>query len=241
MDVKSAFLNGKLEEEVYMEQPKGFSLTDKPDYVCKLKKALYGLKQAPRAWYARLDKYLQDKGFKKDSADSNLYTKTEGGDLLVVLVYVDDIIFGCTNNSSVQWFANSMKSEFEMSMIGELSYFLGLQISQKPEGLFLSQEKYLKEILKRFQMEDATRVSTPMVNGCKLSKNDTSPEVDQRLYRSMIGSLLYITASRPDIMHAVGMVGRFQATPKHSHLLAVKRIFKYLKGTLSYGMVSQKS
>jgi hypothetical protein len=110
MDVKSAFLNGNLEEEVYMEQPEGFSLTDKPDYVCKLKKTLYGLKQAPRAWYGRLDKYLHDKGFKKDSADSNLYTKYEGADLLVVLVYVDDITFGCTNHSSVQWFANAMKS-----------------------------------------------------------------------------------------------------------------------------------
>jgi FtsZ-binding cell division protein ZapB len=236
MDVKSAFLNGNLEEEVYMEQPEGFSLTDKPDYVCKLKKALYGLKQAPRAWYGRLDKYLHDKGFKKDSADSNLYTKSEGVDLLVVLVYVDDITFGCTNHSSVQWFANAMKSEFEMSMFGELSYFLGLQITQNDEGLFLSQEKYLKEMLKRFQMEDASPVSTPMVCGCKLSKDDTTPEVDQRLYRSMIGSLLYITITRPDIMHAVGMVGRFQAAPKQSHLVAVKRIFKYLKGTLSYGL-----
>src|SRR5271156_4237316 len=206
MDVKSAFLNGNLEEEVYMEQPKGFSLTDKPDYVCKLKKALYALKQAPRAWYARLDKYLQDKGFKKGSVDNNLYIKYEGDDLLVVLVYVDDIIFGCTNNSSVQWFANSMQSEFEMSMIGELSYFLGLQISQKYEGLFLSQEKYLKEMLKKFQMEDSNPVSTPMVSGCKLSKDDISPAVDQKMYRSMIGSLLYITASIPDIMHAVGMV-----------------------------------
>ena len=236
MDVKSAFLNGNLEEEVYMEQPEGFSLTDKPDYVFKLEKALYGLKQAPRAWYARLDKYLQDKGFKKGSVDSNLYIKHEGDDLLIVLVYVDDIIFGCTNNSSVKWFANSMQSVFEMSMIGELSYFLGLQISQKPEGLFLSQEKYLKEMLKKFQMEDSNPVSTPIVSGCKLSKDDASSEVDQKMYRSMIGSLLYITTSRPDNMHVVGMVGRFQAAPKQSHLLAVKRIFKYLKGTLSYGL-----
>jgi hypothetical protein len=213
MDVKSAFLNGNLEEEVYMEQPEGFSLTDKPDYVCKLKKALYGLKQAPRAWYGRLDKYLHDKGFKKDSADSNLYTKSEGVDLLVVLVYVDDITFGCTNHSSVQWFANAMKSKFEMSMFGELSYFLGLQITQNDEGLFLSQEKYLKEVLKRFQMEDASPVSTPMICGCKLSKDDTTPEVDQRLYRSMIGSLLYITITRPDIMHAVGMVRKISSCP----------------------------
>ena len=161
-----------------MEQPEGFSLTDKPDYVCKLKKALCGLKQAPRHWYARLDKYLQDKGFKKGYVDRNLYIKHEGDDLLIVLVYVDDIIFGCTNNSSVQWFANSMQSEFEMSMIGELSYFLGLQISQKPEGLFLSQEKYLKEMLKKFQMEDSNPMSTPIVSGCKLSKDYASSEVD---------------------------------------------------------------
>ncbi len=168
--------------------------------------------------------------------DSNLYIKSEGDDLLIVLVYVDDIIFGCTNALSVQWFANAMMSEFEMSMIGELSYFLGLQIIQKSEGLFLSQEKYLNEMLKKFQMEDSSPVSTPMVSGCKLSKDDPSPEVDQKTYRSMIGSLLYLTASRLDIMHAVGMVGRFQAAPKQSHLVAVKRIFKYLKGTLTYGL-----
>ena len=165
--------------------------------------------------------------------DRNLYIKSEGDDLIIVLVYVDDIIFGSTSAHSIQWFANAMKSEFEMSMIGELSHFLGLQIIQKPEGLFLSQEKYLKEMLKKFQMEDTSPISTPMVNGCQLRKDDPSPEVDQKMYRSMIGSLLYITASRLDIMHAVGMVGRFQAAPKQSHLVAVKRIFKYLKGTLT--------
>jgi hypothetical protein len=128
MDVKSVFINGDLEEEVYMEQPEGFSLTDNPSYVCKLNKALYGLKQAPRAWYYRLDNFLQDKGFKKGIVDNNLYIKSEGDNLLVVLVYVDDIIFCCTNESSIQWFANSMKIDFEMSLIGELSYFLGLQV-----------------------------------------------------------------------------------------------------------------
>jgi hypothetical protein len=109
----------------YVEQPEGFSLIDNPNYVCKLKKALYGLKQEPRAWYYRLDKFLQDKGFKKGIVDNNLYIKSEGDNLLIVLVYVDDIIFGCTNESSVQWYDKSMKTKFEMSMIGELSYFLG--------------------------------------------------------------------------------------------------------------------
>jgi hypothetical protein len=236
MDVKSAFLNGDLSEEVYMEQPKGFELSDHPDLVCKLKKALYGLKQAPRAWYHRLDTYLKDKGFKRGIVDNNLYIKTEDNDMLIVLVYVDDIIFGCNKDSLVQWFASSMESKFEMSMIGELSFFLGLQITQRSKGMFISQEKYLREMLKIFQMEDSKPVGTPMVTGCKLSKDDDSPDVDQSSYRSMIGSLLYITASPPDIMHVVGMVGRYQSAPKQSHLLAVKRIFRYLKETMTYGL-----
>jgi hypothetical protein len=165
MDVKLAFLNGDLNEEVYMEQPEGFELSDKPDLVCKIKKDLYGLKQAPHAWYHRLDTYLKDKGFKRGTVDNNLYIKTEGDDLLIVLVYVDDIIFGCNKDSFVKWFASAMESEFEMSMIGELSFFLGLQITQRYEGMFISQEKYLREMLKRFQMEDSKPVGTPMVTG----------------------------------------------------------------------------
>jgi hypothetical protein len=153
-----------------------------------------------------------------------------------VLVYVDDIIFDSNTASLVKWFASSMQSEFEMSMIGEMPFFLGLQITQKSEGIFISQEKYLREMLKRFQMEDSKPMSTPMVTGCKLSKNDDSPDVDQSSYRFMIGNLLYITTSRPDIMHVVGLVGRYQAAPKHSHFLDVKRIFKYLKGTMDYGL-----
>jgi hypothetical protein len=121
-------------------------------------------------------------------------------------------------------------------MIGELSYFLGLQVKQSSAGIFISQEKYLKEMLKKFQMEDSSPVSTPMVVGCKLSKDDVSPDVDQRTYHSMIGNLLYIISSRPDIMQVVGMVGRYQSAPKQSHLIAAKRIFKYLKGTMTYGL-----
>ena len=178
MDVKLAFLNGDLSEEVYMEQPEGFELSGNPNLVCKLKKDLYGLKKSPQAWYQRLDTYLKDKGFKRGTTDNNLYIKTEDNDLLIILVYVDDIIFGCNKDSLVQWFASAMDSEFEMSMIGELSFFLGLQITQRSEGMFISQEKYLREMLKRFQMEDSTPMSTPMVTGCNLSKDDDSPDVD---------------------------------------------------------------
>jgi hypothetical protein len=129
-----------------------------------------------------------------------------------------------------------MESKFEMSMTGELSFFLGLQITQMSEGMFISQEKYLREMLKTFQMEDSKPMGTPMVIGCKLSKDDDSVDVDQSSYRSMVGSVLYITTSRPDIMHAIGMVGRFQSAPKQSHLQAVKRIFRYLKETMTYGL-----
>jgi hypothetical protein len=235
MDVKSTFLNGDLEEEVYMEKPRGLSLKNNLDYVCKLKKDLYGLKQEPRAWYYTLDKFLQDKGFKKGIVDNNLYIKSEGDNLLVVLVYVDDIIFGCTNESTIEWFDSSIQTEFEMSMIGELSYFLGLQVNQSSAGIFISQEKYSKEMLNKFQMDDSSSISTPMVVGGKLSKDDISPDVDQRTYRSMIGSLLYITTSHPDIMQVIGMVGCYQSTPKQSHLVVVTRIFKYLKGTMNCG------
>jgi hypothetical protein len=214
MDVKSTFLNGDLSEEVYMEQPEGFELSDNPDLVCELKKYLYGPKQAPRAWYHKLDTYLKEKGFKRGTIDNNLYIKLEDNNLLIVLVYVYDIIFGCNKDTLVQWFASSMELEFEMSMIGELSFFLGLQINQRIEGMFISQEKYLREMLKRFQMEDSKPVGTPMVTGCKLSKDYDSPDVDQISYRSMIGILLYITTSRLDIMHVVGMVGRYQDAPK---------------------------
>eukprot|EP00253_Pinus_taeda_P014393 PITA_14393 len=206
MDVKSAFLNGDLEEEVYIEQPDGFILGNDPNLVCKLKKALYGLKQAPRAWYYRLDKYLHQQGFSKGSPDSNLYIKIENNKLLILVVYVDDIIFGNNEEAMSQKFALVMQKEFEMSLLGEMTYFLGLQIQQNKGGVFLSQTKYLKQILKKYGMEDLKPVCTPIVTGCSLSANDESPVVHQPTYRSMIGSLLYLTGTRPDIMHAVGMM-----------------------------------
>eukprot|EP00253_Pinus_taeda_P009367 PITA_09367 len=209
MDVKSAFLNGDLEEEVYIEQPDGFTLGNDPNLVCRLKKDLYGLKQAPRAWYYRLDKYLHQQ---------------------------DDIIFGSNEETMSQSFALVMQKEFEMSLLGELAYFLGLKIQQNEGGIFLSQTKYLKKILKKYGMEDAKPVCTPMVTGCSLNTNDESATMHQPTYRSTIGSLFYLTGTRPDIMHSVGIVGRFQANPKETHLQAVKRIFKYLQGTQNYGL-----
>ena len=156
--------------------------------------------------------------------------------MLIIIVYVDDIIFGSNEESMSQNFASVMQQEFEMSLLGELTYFLGLQVQKNKYGIFLSQTKYLKPILKRYGMEDSKPVCTPMVTGCSLSSNDESTTVHQPTYRSMIGSLLYLIGTRPNIMHAVGIVGRFQENPKESHLQVVKRIFKYLQGTQDFGL-----
>ena len=162
MDVKSAFLNGFIEEEVYVEQPPGFVDPTHPDFVFKLDKALYGLKQAPRAWYERLSSFLISNGFKKGKIDTTLFTKHVENDILIVQIYVDDIIFGSTNESLCQAFESCMKEEFEMSMMGELNYFLGLQIKQKKDGIFINQAKYTKELIKRFGLEGAKVSKTPM-------------------------------------------------------------------------------
>lgn len=235
MDVKSTFLNGDLEEEVYIEKPDGFYLSDEGDMVCKLKKALYGLKQAPRAWYARLDTYLMKLGFCKGTVDSNLYFKVENDNILIVEVFMDDIIFGGDDDLSMK-FVDDMQMEFEMSMIGEMKFFLGLQITQTNKGNFISKYKYVKELLKKFGLDDSEPIGTPMVTQCKLSKNDQSKKLNQTLYRSMVGGILYLTQNRLDIMHVVCLCAIFQVDLKETHVTIVKRIFTYLKKTIDYGL-----
>ncbi|KAK9035730.1 hypothetical protein V6N11_077761 [Hibiscus sabdariffa] len=236
MDVKSAFLNGFINEEVYVEQPPGFEDPKFSNHVFKLSKALYGLKQAPRAWYERLSTFLVEKGFSKGKVDTTLFIKNDGKDILVVQIYVDDIIFSSTNELLCQDFAKLMQGEFEMSMMGELSFFLGLQIKQRKDGIFINQAKYIKEKLKKFGFENVKPQATPMSSSIKLDKDEKGKCVDSKLYRSMIGSLLYLTASRPDIMFSVCLCARFQANPKESHLKAIKRIFRYLQDTPSLGL-----
>ncbi|KAK2372230.1 putative mitochondrial protein [Trifolium repens] len=237
MDVKSAFLNGYLQEEVYVEQPKGFVDPEYPNYVYKLKKALYGLKQAPRAWYERLTQFLEEQGYRKGGSDKTLFVKQEKGKFIIAQIYVDDIVFGGMSNAMVQHFVQQMQSEFEMSLVGELTYFLGLQIKQMDDTIFISQSKYARNIIKKFGMDNATHKRTPAPTHLKLTKDEKGISVDQSLYRSMIGSLLYLTASRPDITYAVGVCARYQADPKVSHLTQVKRILKYVNGTSDYGIM----
>ncbi|KAK6150787.1 hypothetical protein DH2020_015719 [Rehmannia glutinosa] len=236
MDVKSAFLNGIIQEEVYVKQPLGFENFSRPNDVYKLKKALYGLKQAPRAWYDRLSSFLLQNGFTRGKVDTTLFVFEKGQDCLLVQIYVDDIIFGATNEYLCKKFSKLMQDEFEMSMMGELNFFLGLQIKQFQEGIYISQSKYTKELLKKFGIEEGRTVSTPMATNVKIDKDEKRKSVDESKYRDMIGSLLYLTASRPDILHVVCLCARFQSNPKESHMSATKRILRYLKGCQEVGL-----
>ncbi|WVZ70506.1 LOW QUALITY PROTEIN: hypothetical protein U9M48_019168, partial [Paspalum notatum var. saurae] len=212
MDVNSAVLN---EEEVYVRQPPSFESAKFPDRVYKLRKALYGLKQAPRAWYARLKSFLLKSGFVIGLVDKTLFLLSRGGDILIVQIYVDDVIFGGSSHAL---------------------FFLGLQIKQGPKGTFVHQAKYTKDILKKFDMGDSKPMTTPMSTNTALDADEDGEAVDQKEFQGMIGSLLYLTSTRPDIQFAFCLCARYQASPRTSHRQAVKRIFRYLKFTPELGL-----
>ncbi|GJX51650.1 retrovirus-related pol polyprotein from transposon TNT 1-94, partial [Tanacetum coccineum] len=208
MDVKIAFLNGDLQKEVFVSQPEGFKDPDNPTHVYRLKKTLYGLKQAPRAWYDTLLKFLMANNFFKGSVDLTLFTRKSGKHILLV----------------------------QMSMMGQMSFFLGLQVSQSPGGIFINQAKYALEILKKYGMDLTDPVDTPTVDRLKLDEDLKGILVDQTRFRGMVGSLMYLTASRPDLVFVVCMCARYQAKPTKKHLEAIKRVFRYLKGTINMGL-----
>eukprot|EP00253_Pinus_taeda_P019228 PITA_19228 len=209
MDVKSAFLNGVLKEEVYVEQPLGYEKKGEEHKVYKLKKALYGLKQAPRAWYSRIDSYLLDNEFDKCEGEPTVYIKEK----------------------------DVMKEEFEMTDMGFLRYFLGIEVDQNEKEIFISQERYVNQVLSRFNMQDCKAAITPTVMGLKLSREDSNKDFDPSLYKSIVGSLMYLTTTRPNIMYAVSLIFRFMERPKEAHWKAAKRILRYVKGTKMFGIL----
>ncbi|GKE25266.1 retrovirus-related pol polyprotein from transposon TNT 1-94 [Tanacetum coccineum] len=202
MDVKTTFLNGELKEEVYVCQPEGFVNPDHPTHVYRLKKALYGLKQAHRAMYDTLSRFLLDNKFSKGAVDPTLFTRKIGKHILLVQIYVDDIIFSSTDPKACDIFSNEMSLKFQMSMMGQMSFFLGLQVSQSPGGIFINQSKFALEILKKFGMDSCNPVDTPMVDRLKLDENPL----------------------------------RILASPTKKHLEAIKRVFRYLRGTINWGL-----
>ena len=245
MDVTTAFLNGELEEEVYMKQPEGFAAKGQEDLVCKLKRSIYGLKQSPRCWNSALDNQLKKMGFVQAKGDSCLYMASEG-EMFMVAVYVDDITLAGKSNKRIAEVKQNLAKQFQVKDIGELHYFLGLKVVQDKEsgGVYIGQPAYYyaEKVLQQFGMEKAKTVTTPVDASVKLVKATEDDEcVDQQLYQSAVGSLLNLsTATRPDITYAVSNVAKYSAKPTKHHWIAVKRILRYLKGTLNYGLFYSK-
>jgi len=237
LDVKSAFLNGELEEEVYVSQPEGYTVKNKEHLVLRLSKALYGLRQAPRAWNIRLDKSLKNLGFRRCVQEQAVYTRGEGRAAVVIGVYVDDLIVTGDDPMQIQAFKQQMTKQFEMSDLGLLSYYLGIEVSQQERCLTLKQTGYAVKVITQFGMMDCNPTKYPMEQRAQLHKDPDGQLVDATEYRRVIGCLRYLLHTRPDLSFAVGVASRFMEKPTVMHYKAVKQILRYLKGTIHFGLV----
>jgi histone deacetylase 1/2 len=241
LDVKNAFLHGVLEEEVFMRQPPGYET--RLGHVCKLDKALYGLKQAPRAWYSRLSSKLQSLGFSTSKADTSLFFYNRGGVTIFMLIYVDDIVVASSSEKAVDALLHDLGLDFALKDLGELHYFLGIEVKKVHDGIILSQEKYANDLLRRVNMQICKAVDTPLsvVDKLSLTDGEVLSSEDATRYRSIVGALQYITYTRPDIAFSVNKVCQFLHAPTTVHWTAVKRILRYLRGTISLGLRLSRS
>jgi Reverse transcriptase (RNA-dependent DNA polymerase)/gag-polypeptide of LTR copia-type/GAG-pre-integrase domain len=237
LDVNNAFLHGDLAETVYMEQPPGFPHPQYPSHVCKLKKALYGLKQAPRAWFSKLKNFLLSQGFCSSKADTSLFMKINSTSVTYIMVYVDDILLTGSCASIIQSLLTSLHQHFSLKNLGTLNYFLGIEVTAQNGSLHLSQTRYLQSILDRTNMTAAKPIQTPMIAGLQMSKYEGTKLIDPQLYRSTVGALQYATITRPDLTFAVNKASQFMHEPTEAHWQMVKRILRYVKGTLSHGLL----
>jgi Reverse transcriptase (RNA-dependent DNA polymerase) len=217
LDVKSVFLNGVLKEKVYVVQPQSFEVEGEEEKMYKLKKTLYGLKQAPRAWYGNIDAYFTEKGFRRSPSEPTLYVKHGETGMLIVSLYVDDLIFTGNDEEMMHEFKNNMMKKYEMNDLGLLHCFLGIEIDQRNDEVFISQKKYDQNILSKFKMENCNPVMTPLLVNEKLVTEDGSGDADAAQYRSLVGSLLYLTTTRPDIIYSSGLLSRFMHQPSKTH------------------------
>ncbi|GJT03628.1 zinc finger, CCHC-type containing protein [Tanacetum coccineum] len=237
MDVKTTFLNGDLDEEVYMKQPEGFVMPGNEHKVCKLVKSLYGLKQAPKQWHQKFDEVVLSSGFHLNQSDKCVYSKFDNsGKGVIICLYVDDMLIFGTDQNQVDKTKKFLSSRFSMKDMGEADIILGIKIKRENKGIVITQSHYIEKILKKFNREDCSPVSTPMDPVEKLKPNTGKP-VDQLEYSRAIGCLMYaMTSTRPDIAYAVGRLSRFTSNPSRQHWKAITRVFKYLRGTKDYGL-----
>jgi len=240
LDVNNAFLQGTLQEEVYMEQPPGLKDAQHPKHVCKLHKAIYGLRQAPRAWHEALKEFITSYGFIMSISDPSLFIYATGGTLAYFLVYVDDLLLTGNDSKFLQTFIGSLSNRFSLKNMGSPHYFLGVEIIPLQSGLLLSQHKFIRDILEKFDMADAKPSPTPLSSTATLSLNDGSANVDATHYRKIIGALQYLNLARPDLSFAINKLSQFMHKPTTTHLQHVKRLMRYLKSTINFGLMLKK-
>lgn len=235
IDAKTTFLNGTIDEEVYIEQPEGFEINNTDTQVSRLKKAIYGLKQAPRAWYARMDAYLLRIGFVKSSSNAYLYIKIVKNEPMIILLYVDDLFITSVEYKIIER-KKMMATEFEMKDMGLMHYYLGLEVWQKPCEIYLGQGKYLIKMLQKFGMMDSRPVTTPMIKNLKKLRSSDSSLTDPTSYCKLVGSLMYLVNTRLDICFAANVLGECELEPRHDHWMTAKHILRYLRGTIHHSL-----
>ena len=236
LDVKTAFLHGDLKKTVYFTQPKGFEVKGSERKVYLLRKALYGLKQAPRAWNYKLNKILLGFRFERCLKEPSVYRRSVSGDLLVVAVYVDDLFVTGTSLKQIKEFKAEMAMKFEMSDLGRLTYYLGIEVNQHAEGISLCQNRYALKILEEAGMSSCNSVQTPMEMGLKLAKSEKERDIDATNYRKIIGCFRSLLHTRPDLSYCIGVLSWYMANPKESHGIAIKQCLRYLQGTTTLGL-----
>ena len=242
LDVKNAFLNGDLEEEVYMIIPPGLENRSNQKLVCRLKKSLYGLKQSPRAWFDRFTRTLTDNGYLQCQADHTLFVKGEfRGKMAILIVYVDDIILTGDDSEEILRLKKVLATEFEIKDLGTLKYFLGMEVARSQEGIVISQRKYILDLLNETGFLGCKPVDTPMDSTKKMNRSKESILVDKGRYQRLVGKLIYLSHTRPDIAYSVSVVSQYMNNPTEDHLDAVNRILRYLKMTPGLGLIFRKS
>ncbi|KAM1792893.1 hypothetical protein ACFX12_036703 [Malus domestica] len=239
MDVKNAFLHGELQEEVYMQPPPGY-IQAQNGMVCKLHKAIDGLKQSPRAWYAKLSSVLERAGFLRSNADSSLFVRTGMRGRLMILIYVDDLIITGESETEIAALKQSLQETFAIKDLGRLKYFLGIEMATSSKGLFLNQRKYVTDLLKETNLLDCKPATSPIDSKLKLTMYGEALH-NVSYYQRLVGKLIYLTITRPDITYAVGIVSQFMHSPTVDHLNIVKRILRYLKGSIGRGILMQNN
>jgi|UniRef100_A0A2N9GUC8 hypothetical protein len=236
IDIQNAFLHGQLSEDVFMAQPSGYQHPSYPSHVCKLNKAIYGLKQAPRAWFSRLSSRLLQLGFHGSLSDMSLFIYKSKSFTMFILIYVDDIIITCSNKSEIDKLLRLLESDFAVKDLGKLNYFLGVEVIPNAHGILLSQQRYIINLLKRTNMHEAKPVSSPMASTTSLTAHEGESFTDVTLFRSTVGALQYLSLTRPDIVFAVNKLSQFMHKPTVLHLQSAKRLLRYLKQTLTFGL-----